>query len=102
MTKDPSGGRFVYLTEVDISVDNGPGINEREFVSALLRRHRDEVVCVLPEPQRPEVFYDAGIRYVAAHHRQPLKYVGYLRESKQAVDSAESGKRAWLLVCQSM
>jgi glycosyltransferase involved in cell wall biosynthesis len=86
MTKDPSrADRFVYLTEVDISVDNGPGINEREFVSALLRRHGDEVVCILPEPERPDVFRDNRIRYVRAHHSSPATYLSYLRDSKRAV-----------------
>jgi len=88
VTDDPSRrGRFVYLTEVDISVDNGPGINEREFVSALLSRHGDEVVCVLPEPQRPDVFRDARIRYVTAHHGSPARYVSYLRDSRRAVNA---------------
>lgn len=82
-------GRFVYLTEVDISIDNGPGINEREFVRGLLNRHGDDVVCVLPEPQRPDVFRDRRIRYVAAHRGNPFAYLRHLRDSKRAVDDLQ-------------
>jgi len=75
------------VTEVDISIDNGPGINEREFVSGLLRRHADDVICVLPEPQRPDVFHDARIRYVTAHRRSPARYLSYVRDSKRVVNA---------------
>lgn len=88
MSSTPAArGRFVYITEADVSVDNGPGINEREFVAALLRRHGDQVVCVLPEPRQPDVFHDARIRYVKAHGGMPFRYPRYLVDAKRAVDS---------------
>ena len=58
---------FAYVTEVDVSVDNGRGINEREFVKILLEDYADEVTCVLPEPEFPRNFSDPAIRYVRQH-----------------------------------
>lgn len=70
--------RFAYIAEVDISVDDGPGINEREFVHELLERHDDEVVCVLPYPARPGVCFDKRIAYVPSHRkRNPAFYLVY-------------------------
>lgn len=70
--------RFVYITEVDISHDSGHGINEREFVKALRFTNRDEVICVLPYPKRPQVFFDAGIEYVLGHKGKASLYPLYL------------------------
>ena len=38
--------RFVYFTAIDISVENGAGINEREFVKELMIHQSGQVVCV--------------------------------------------------------
>jgi glycosyltransferase involved in cell wall biosynthesis len=57
--------KFIYMTEADISIDNGPGINERGFIDILVKHHSDEVVCVAPSPQKPENYYNKRIEYVA-------------------------------------
>ena len=69
---------FLYVTEVDISIDNGPGINEREFVRALRAEYADEVICVLPYPSRPDVHHDPGIEYVFSPRRRAHRYPAYL------------------------
>ena len=70
--------RFAYIAEVDISIDDGPGINEREFVHELLTNHPDEVVCVLPYPASPSGYHDARIAYVTSHRgRNPFFYLVY-------------------------
>jgi len=69
---------YVYLTEVDLSIDNGPGINEREFVSALLRKYGDEVCCIVPRPAFPERYYNSEIEYVFSHNQKPVKYLVFL------------------------
>lgn len=79
--------RFAYVTEVDISIDNGPGINEREFVTALLDRHGDSVECVLPEPGNPVTHSDRRITYVASHQGTARGYGRYLLSAKHAIDS---------------
>jgi glycosyltransferase involved in cell wall biosynthesis len=70
--------RFAYITAVDISIDDGPGINEREFVRQLVNHHGDEVVCVIPEPAKPENYRDDRIFYTHNHRRHhPYHYLRY-------------------------
>ncbi|MGH7507828.1 MAG: hypothetical protein ACRELX_19400, partial [Longimicrobiales bacterium] len=69
---------FVYITEFDISVDNGPGINERQFVAVLRKNHAGQVVCVAPAPAHPETFRDPGVEYVFPHRGSPVRYLGFL------------------------
>lgn len=48
-------GKILYVTSYDVTVVNGPGVNEREFVGALHRRLGDRAHFVLPRPRNPEV-----------------------------------------------
>lgn len=66
--------KFAYITAIDISVDNGAGINEREFVKELMLHHNDEIVCVLPYPANPQNYYNEKIEYVVNHKRHQLLY----------------------------
>ena len=72
-----NGGRLIYLTDVDISVDNGPGINEREFVRCILDTYGKQVTCMVPEPACAENYYDSRIRYIRRHAR--WKAVGHCK-----------------------
>jgi glycosyltransferase involved in cell wall biosynthesis len=66
---------FLYITEADLSIDNGEGVNEREFVRALLLNHGDELICVAPAPMYPDNFHDSRIMYAPrAHRRNPVRY----------------------------
>lgn len=56
--------KFLYVTETDLSIDNGRSINEREFVNALLKDERDEVVCLALYPRNPETHFEPRIEYV--------------------------------------
>lgn len=70
--------KFAYMAAIDISIDNGSGINEREFVSELIRHYGDEIVCVLPYPGKPENYYNEKIEYVINHKRhQPFFWLAY-------------------------
>lgn len=44
-------GRILYMSSVDISRPNGPGVNEREFVLGLIQHLEDRVRILLPEPR---------------------------------------------------
>jgi len=71
--------RIAYVTEVDLSIDNGPGINEREFVRALLDVS-PEAVCVVPAPKHPDVYYDQRLHYVAVSGASRLRaYLDFAR-----------------------
>lgn len=70
--------RFLYVAETDLSIDNGPGINEREFVDAVTRHWPNEVICVAPEPMHPDTYRNPSVRYAASHGRSAAAYPRYL------------------------
>lgn len=70
--------RFAYVVEEDLSIDNGPGINEREFIEVLTRNYHDEVVCVAPRPRFPENHFNERISYVIPHHGSLLRYPAHV------------------------
>lgn len=73
---------FLYITEYDISIDNGPGINEREFVNALLSEHKNEVICIIPYPKHPKNYQNSKIEYVRNHNGfKKLYYFKYLKDT---------------------
>ena len=55
----------VYLIDIDVSRDNGAGVNERGFVSAAIKT--EGVACVLPEPRHGFRFDHPGVEYVFGH-----------------------------------
>lgn len=69
---------FLYSTQVDLSIDNGPGISEREFVRTLLKDFGGQVICVVPYPKYPNNYFDSGINYVFPHKSQPARYPLFL------------------------
>ena len=69
---------FIYSTETDLSIDNGPGINEREFVDALIKTYGKQVRCVIPYPKYPEIYFNENIEYVFPYTSNPLRYMVYL------------------------
>ncbi|HOD36077.1 MAG TPA: glycosyltransferase family 4 protein [Syntrophales bacterium] len=44
-------GKILYISSVDISLNNGPGVNEREFCAALHDLLSERVHFLIPEPQ---------------------------------------------------
>ncbi len=43
-------GRMLYISSVDPSLDNGPGINEREFIRVLSARYPERIHFLIPRP----------------------------------------------------
>ncbi|RME85144.1 MAG: glycosyltransferase [Caldilineae bacterium] len=43
-------GRILYISAVDVSIGNGPGVNERQFTAALARAFAERVHFLLPRP----------------------------------------------------
>lgn len=43
-------GRILYISSVDVSIGNGPGVNEREFILALHRAIGDRAHFLIPQP----------------------------------------------------
>lgn len=67
---------IVYMADIDISRDNGAGINERGFVDAL--EDQPDVVCVLPAPLYPSTYFRPGIQYAWGHHGRWWRYPLYV------------------------
>jgi len=76
---------FIYMAETDLSVDNGPGINEREFVDVVTRNWPEEVACVAPAPLYPENYLNPAVHYVASHARKAAAYPRYLVSAVRTV-----------------
>jgi glycosyltransferase involved in cell wall biosynthesis len=45
------GGRVLYVSSFDVSLPNGPGVNEREFVLAMSQLLGDRVRFLIPRPR---------------------------------------------------
>ncbi len=44
-------GTILYVSMVDVSVPNGPGVNEREFMASLFRKFGQRVHVLVPTPR---------------------------------------------------
>jgi glycosyltransferase involved in cell wall biosynthesis len=85
---------FIYSTEVDLSLETGYGINEREFVRALLDAYPGQVSVVVPAPARPGGFRDDRITYVTSHHRhRALPYARHIIDSYRVIRRIIDAKR---------
>ncbi|KFN48878.1 glycosyltransferase [Arenimonas composti] len=69
---------LIYVAPVDISLGNGPGVNEREFVHALARRFGDRARVLLPRPRDPAVL--AGLPNVQLYERAGSPLLGWLSQ----------------------
>jgi glycosyltransferase involved in cell wall biosynthesis len=65
--------RILYVAPVDIMSPTGPGVNEREFLIALLQRFSN-AVALLPEPEMPidPALRKSGLVFVARAKPSPL------------------------------
>jgi glycosyltransferase involved in cell wall biosynthesis len=58
--------KIVYLSDIDISVENGPGINEREFVQTLQVESElrdDQAFFIIPYPSKKLDFRLRNVKY---------------------------------------
>jgi glycosyltransferase involved in cell wall biosynthesis len=51
-------GRILYVSMVDVTAPNGPGVNEREFLLSLYDRLGRRMHAVIPLPRRPTTEID--------------------------------------------
>lgn len=73
-----TSGRILYVSMVDVSQPNGPGVNEREFMVSLLRKFGDRVHVLAPTPGTvcPDINVRQTTFYRNSSTRSPL---GFLR-----------------------
>jgi len=68
--------RFYFIEEIDISLQDGPGSCERDFVPRLLASFSDSVVVFAPRPLLGAADINKGIRYVVGHRDlNPIFYL---------------------------
>lgn len=70
--------RFAFVAEVDISIDNGPGINEREFIRSLLENYPGQVTCFVPSLSRALPWTDPGLITVRGGARGVFPYLQFV------------------------
>ena len=91
---------IVYITEIDISVDNGPGINEREFVRSVLCNCADEVVCICPEPEFPQNYRDERVRYVFNHRKRVGRYGAHISSALRELRVVQKSYAPAAVICR--
>lgn len=77
---------LLYLTSVDVSLPNGPGINEIQFILAAATEYGSDVRFVIPEPSRalPEGFpHDRTVTLPPLHRRSPVSWLRHIRAKTQ-------------------
>jgi glycosyltransferase involved in cell wall biosynthesis len=89
---------FVYLSEIDVSIDNGRGINEREFVRSLVEAFPDEVTYILPRPEHPDRFSAPSIEYVRNHSASALPYGLHLTDLYRRLGTVHARRPVTALV----
>ncbi len=72
--------QILYFSSVDVSLPNGPGVNEREFIEVLHKRFGDGVILVIPTPQVACEFLQNTQVYYCISHRNyhPVRYAIFL------------------------
>jgi glycosyltransferase involved in cell wall biosynthesis len=72
--------QLLYISSVDISLNNGPGVNEREFVFALQKAFSERVHFLIPGPQNAISEINSLNFTFSRSHRQfnPVAYFAHL------------------------
>lgn len=67
---------ILFIEEVDLSLDDGPGVCERSFVPRMLDRFSNNVVFFAAHPLQKSKGVYAGVRYVVGHRDlNPIFYL---------------------------
>lgn len=93
-------GRILYISSVDVSIGNGPGVNEREFILGLYSAVKDRAHFLIPQPSEnfsdlpPEV-----CTFSIPHHRHhPLRYPVHILSQARLADRILSERQFDLIV----
>ncbi|UCC50647.1 MAG: glycosyltransferase [Anaerolineaceae bacterium] len=93
-------GRILYVSSVDISVGNGPGVNEREFVVALDRAIGDRAHFLIPRPvdEVPEIPLDRCSFSLPHQEHSYVRYPAHVLSQMKTADRILSRDHFDLLV----
>jgi len=93
-------GQLLYVSSVDVSRANGPGVNEREFLVSLCEFFGSRVHIVVPEPETavPEIPQE-NTTLTRPHRRfSPVPFLLHHVSQIRAADSLMGQRRFELLV----
>jgi glycosyltransferase involved in cell wall biosynthesis len=73
-------GRILYISSVDVSVGNGPGVNEREFILALFAVMGDRAQFLIPQPENEisDLPFDACTFTMPHRRHHPVLYIAHV------------------------
>ncbi len=93
-------GRVLYVSSVDISLGNGPGVNELDFVLALHGALGERARFVLPRPAGEVSRLPlSACRFVSPHHKHnPFHYARHLVSLARAAQRELGAREYDLLV----
>ncbi len=93
-------GRILYVSSVDISVGNGPGVNEREFTLALHRAMGGRAHFLIPRPVVRIPDLPADVCTFSAPHRRhhPWHFLRHTISQLRLADDLLARRRFDLLV----
>lgn len=93
-----AGKRVLYISSIDISIGNGPGVNEREFVGVLADTLGERAHFLIPKPRTPVV---SGAQYTFSapfNASRPWTYAQHLLSQWQQVNSLLRAQKFDLLI----
>ncbi|MFL7890979.1 MAG: glycosyltransferase family 4 protein [Anaerolineales bacterium] len=92
-------GRILYISSTDVSIGNGPGVNEREFILALYGLIGDRAHFLIPHPKEKiaELPVDA-CTYCAPYQRNLFNYWSHLGSQVRQADKLLSERDFDLVV----
>ncbi len=68
-------GRILYISSTDISIGNGPGVNEREFILTLHELIGDRAHFLIPRPEKTVAEIPTEVcTYTLPYKRHPIQY----------------------------
>ena len=93
-------GNILYISSVDISVGDGPGVNEREFILALYGTIKERSHFLIPEPleRLPDLPTSVYSLSSSHQHHSPRRYLAHSMSTIRLADRILSKRQFDLLV----
>lgn len=93
-------GQILYVSSIDVSIGNGPGVNEREFILSLYEAIGDRAHFLIPRPMN-EVsdLPDSVCTFSSPHRGHSLRHFpGHVLSTMRLADQITSSRHFDLLV----
>jgi glycosyltransferase involved in cell wall biosynthesis len=93
-------GRILYVSSIDVSIGDGPGVNEREFIIALHELLGDRVNFLIPQPRNlvSDLPVDRCWFCVSHNRRHPLSFWRHVASQISQANALLKNRKYDLLV----